>query len=169
MCIHTPTVTLSATIPQAWTSVPIPNVDPCYAGGVRVLNSQPRDQLWSLCQALSAGQTGYKDEVLWQSCYESNVDFYHQNFKKAQFLEVACPDGLTMLTGLKRSDQAGLPKPNKNNTLGISCAMSSPHFCLTSMQDCCKPSCAWSNKVPADPQWSRDDTCDVNGMIWDYQ
>jgi hypothetical protein len=40
--------------------------------------------LWSKCQALSGGGDALKDRILWDSCYQSNLQLFHQNFVKTR-------------------------------------------------------------------------------------
>ncbi len=61
---------------------------------------------------------------------------------------VKCPVGLTQVTGCKLVED--LPEPDPNVIApGAAQADSSfkTGYSTTTMQDCCKPSCAWSDKV----------------------
>jgi hypothetical protein len=75
---------------------------------------------------------------------------------------VACPTHLYKLTGLNRKDNINYPKINITNKFDIQCRgdRSQGRYCMTTMQDCCKPSCSWSNKGYPDDVYSRADTCD---------
>lgn len=146
---------------------PIPN---CYGGGVRVLNNKTTTDLWQTCKSLTGNSSTYKDKVLWQSCYESNKDLYHQNFVSVNALPIQCPDSLVRLTGLRRIDEKDYAVPHVDNNLTIQCRGSrqNKYFCMTTMQDCCMPSCAWMNKGKPDTVWSRVDSCKKDGTIWNY-
>lgn len=136
-----------------WTS---PTGD-CYGGG---LSGDPDpDTLWKQCRALSNGDYGYKDQVLWQSCYYSHIFSMHQNYDHLLYMRVRCPDGLAMLTGLRRPDDGSMPVAHKDNHLTSSCDRRN---CMTTTQDCCKPACSYSGKGTRD--WSRVDSCWGNGL-----
>lgn len=144
----------------AWN--PTPN---CYGGGLRHLNESG---LIEACQNLTGDSPEYKNQVLWQSCVESNLHLYHQNFINTNVLPVQCPDGLVRLTGLRRSDDDHLPQPHPGNDHTIHCRGSkeSNQYCMTSMQDCCMPSCSWMNKGSPDPLWAKADSCRKDGTVW---
>ncbi len=149
---------------EAWVNPHYPDPNACYAGGIKWLNETSENLVWSYCQSLSGGgATQSKDEMLWDSCYHSNRLLFHQNFVATRYERVQCPRGLYMTTGLRRSDDASYPLPDKGLLLARSCRGSreSGHYCVTSMQDCCVPSCAWPGKVPggADPAFFRVDRC----------
>jgi len=142
----------------------------CYGGGIRLLQNKSGDELLRLCRKLTGNSTGYKDQVLWQSCVETNIKLYHQNFISTKALAVQCPEGLVRLTGLRRTDDDGLPVPHVENRLTTTCSGSqeSHHYCMTSMQDCCMPSCSWMDKGSPDTVWGRVDSCKKDGTIWNY-
>lgn len=85
------------------------------------------------------------------SCIDSNKldSLYHQNWK-VYAKRVSCPDNLTRVTGCKLAPEAGLPTPNPNVTTAAQAAADSSfkaNYTTTTMQDCCKPTCAWANHV----------------------
>ena len=123
--------------------------NPCYSGGIKWLDETPTDRIHELCLGLvHSNITEYKDYALVRSCFLSNHMLYHQNFLNTDYIRVQCPDGLTRLTGSKRNDDDLYPMPHLENVLSNTCRGSreSGHYCVTSMQDCCKPSCSWSGK-----------------------
>lgn len=142
----------------------------CYAGGLRLVNVTNTTEITERCKELSGNSTGYKDRVLLQSCVLSNSNLYHQNFVALNALRVQCPDGLVRLSGLKRQDDDHLPIAHKENQLPITCHGSREDklFCITTMQDCCMPSCSWMNKGHPDNTWSRVDACKRDGTLWNY-
>lgn len=141
--------------------------NPCYSGGIKWLDESPADRIHELCLGLTNSDIKeYKNYVLVRSCFLSNQLLYHQNFLNSDYMRVKCPDGLTRLTGLKRRDDDNFPTPHLENVLTNTCKGSreNGHYCITTMQDCCKPSCSWSGKGFYDIEWSKVDTCDINGM-----
>ena len=147
---------------------PVPN---CYAGGIRVGNLTVKDlDLFNVCDRITGKVSDYKSEVLWQSCFQSNRQFYHQNFISSDALPIRCPDSFVQLTGLRRSDEQDLPSAHIENHHSVHCRGSriDHHYCITTMQDCCMPSCAWNSKGIPDPVWNRVDSCKEDGTIWNY-
>lgn len=146
-----------------------PNTPSCYGGGVRLLSNSTEEVL-AACTALSSGPLRSKDEILIQSCVFSNFLLYHQNFLSSRSVAVQCPDGLSRLTGLRRSDEQGLPVAHKNNLLITHClgSRSENRYCLSTMADCCMPSCAWNDKGSPDRVWNRIDTCKKDGTLYNY-
>ena len=132
----------------------------CYAGGVKEIFAD-YDKVWEACCKLTKNNN-YKDEVLRQTCWYSNIMLYHQNFFSTDSIQVKCPEGLTKATGLKRIDDDGLPYPDTNNKHNIFCRNNN---CITGYQDCCKMSCSWKKSGSADAVLSRVYTCDHNGLI----
>lgn len=143
----------------------------CYGGGVRIVDAKKEEEIVTKCHALSGHSAGFKDQVLWQSCIETNLKLYHQNFISANSVPVQCPEGLVRLTGLRRQNEDHLPLPHVENQFSIFCNGSQPdhNYCLTSMDDCCMPSCAWMNKGNVDKKWSKVDSCRKDGTIWNYE
>jgi hypothetical protein len=151
---------------SAWTNAKYYDSNLCYSGGIKWLNETTP----AMCRALSGGENTLKNRMLYDSCMISNHRRYHQNFVSADSLRVQCPEGLYRLTGLRRADDAKFPKPWLGNKLTIKCEgnVNSASYCLTTMQDCCKKSCAWRNKVETHPSWRAVDTCFKNGSIVNY-
>lgn len=144
--------------------------NPCYSGGIKWLDEAPGTDVYQLCMALSKGETAYKDVSLTRSCIYSNLMLYHQNFVKTNYIEVQCPEGLVRLTGLRRNDDSKRPYPNRQLHLSGYCEGSREKgkFCITSMQDCCKPSCSWSGKGSPENDYGKVDTCDRHGFPIGY-
>ena len=142
-----------------------PNV--CYSGGIKWLDQKDQFQLKNLCQDLVANQNTLKDRITVDSCFRSNVELLHQNFVSTNYLQVKCPESLTKVTGLFRKDYDNYPHVHINNRLESQCKgdRTQGHYCVTTMQDCCKPSCSWSNKGNPDPIWNRIDSCSKDGNI----
>ena len=164
---------------ESWDQAHYNDPNACYSGGIKWLDeantsdSDSGDILTRLCSGLIGHEPqDPKDQITIDSCYRSNAELYHQNFVSTRYTSIQCPAGLTMVTGLRRADdhQDMLAQPHPDNVLHKQCNgdRSQGHFCITTMQDCCKPSCAWSNKGNPDPQWSRVDTCSRTGSILGY-
>jgi hypothetical protein len=103
------------------------------------------------------------------SCVRSNrvASLYHQNWE-VRARRVECPEALTRVTGCRLRAQ-GLPSPDPRvQTVQQADASFRPGYTTTTMQDCCKPSCAWKNLVegmgvPADPDYRSFYSCDAAG------
>jgi hypothetical protein len=90
-----------------------------------------------------------------RSCIQSNaVDtFYHLNWY-FWVKRVECPAHLTEVTGCKLADQ-GLPKPDPSVTTVAQAQAAGfrqkdnvgQQYFTTTMEDCCKPTCAWADNV----------------------
>ncbi|HSC88438.1 MAG TPA: hypothetical protein VLC09_14245 [Polyangiaceae bacterium] len=84
-----------------------------------------------------------------RSCIEGNrsASLYHQNWT-VYAKRIACPQALTEVTGCKLVED--LPAADPNVTTPAQAA-ADPSFkagySTTTMQDCCKPSCSWQDKV----------------------
>ena len=84
------------------------------------------------------------------SCLASNdpANYRHINWQ-VYAKKIECPAHLTQVTGCKLSPQ-GLPAANPNVTTPAQAAQDSsfrPNYTTTTMQDCCKPTCAWQDAV----------------------
>jgi len=91
-----------------------------------------------------------------QSCTKSNdaASYYHLNWQ-VYAKKIECPTHLTQVTGCKLAPQ-GLPAANPNVTTPAQAANDSSFeamtgngmpYTTTTMQDCCKPTCAWQDWV----------------------
>ena len=132
----------------------------CYGGGLKMLSTDYQ-KVWDMCGKLTRTNS-FKEDVLRQSCWYSNLLFYHQNFFSTDSVQVQCPVHLTKTTGLKRNDESSLPLPHIDNSFTITCRNRN---CITSYQDCCKMSCAWNGKGSPDSLLSRVYTCDKSGLL----
>lgn len=155
----------------AWTQAHFPDPNMCYSGGIKWLNESSYENLEQLCRGLSGNSSEYKDLFLWDSCVNTNRQLFHQNFVATKYTRVQCPEGLYRLTGIRREDDGntGLPVPNLDNILEKTCngSREQGHYCVTTMQDCCVPSCAWGGKVTTTPGYDRVDRCSRDGLIID--
>jgi hypothetical protein len=97
------------------------------------------------CDQIQASSS-YLQTTTQNSCIETNSaqSFYHINWNvKAQRIE--CPMHLTQVTGCRLNSQ-GLPKADPTVQTPAQ-ASSWSSYSTTTMQDCCKPSCAWPTNV----------------------
>ena len=94
-----------------------------------------------------------------RSCIQSNAaeSFYHANWY-FWAKRVECPTHLTEVTGCKLAPQ-GLPAPDSSVTTVAQAQAAGfrqkdntgQQYFTTTMEDCCKPSCAWTDNVKAVP------------------
>jgi hypothetical protein len=142
----------------------------CYIGTDYTLDLGNHTLIYELCKNLVKETFRIMDNMTIDSCYRSYIENFHQNFIQTEYIQVQCPEGLYRLTGLRRQDDLSFQLPNINNTLTEKCIgnLAENKFCLTTMQDCCKPSCAWNYKGYPSQIWSKVDTCDHNGKIINY-
>jgi hypothetical protein len=116
----------------------------------------------------------------YNSCIKSNDPqaYYHLNWF-VHVKKVECPTHLTEVTGCKLAPQ-GLPPVNPNVRTSAQAAADSSfsakakngnHFSTTTMQDCCKPTCAWQDYVTgnnggltAQGQYNSFYSCDQMGV-----
>ena len=114
-----------------------------------------------------------------QSCQQSNdpASYYHINWQ-VYAKKIECPTHLTQVTGCKLAPQ-GLPPANPSVTTPAQAAADSSfkaiagngsHYTTTTMQDCCKPTCAWQDWVTgtnggltATGQYNSFYSCDQTG------
>jgi hypothetical protein len=110
------------------------------------------------------GNNTYITTTTQTSCVEANsaASPYHENWNvKAQ--QVECPTALTEVTGCKPTAGSN-PKPDPT-VQTASEASSWSSFTTTTMEDCCKPSCAWPGNVKISTQagWASMYQCDSQG------
>jgi hypothetical protein len=148
---------------EQWTQVAYADPHTCYSGGIKWLEQPEKAKQY--CEEALASQEHARD-----SCVRSNAELFHQNFVEIRAERVQCPPGLYRLTGLQRADDGGLPYPSPTLALTQHCQgdRSQGHFCITTMQDCCKPSCSWRGKGNPSREWDHVDYCDAKGNLYDY-
>lgn len=150
--------------------------DECMSGWPPTLAGVQSDacqkKIEGLCnQALVKSSTLITEDTRY-SCIQTNkvASLYHQNWE-VMVKRVRCPDNLTRVTGCRLKEPA-LPLPfpevqtpddaKKNGTFRDG-------YHTTTMQDCCKPTCAWADwtvgqKLPVDGEWNSFYSCDKNGV-----
>jgi chitodextrinase len=127
-----------------------------------------QDRISELCSNTAAPSATVANETM-ASCIRTNApeSFYHQNWK-VRAKRVECPAALTRVTGCRLAPQ-GLPQADpKAQTVATAGSGFVTGYTTTTMQDCCKPSCAWSNQVAGaglvpDGKWGAFYSCDQNG------
>jgi hypothetical protein len=136
-----------------------------------VLSAACQETIKQMCnQALmnaSAEITAYTR----QSCIQCNqlTSLYHQNWD-VMAKRVRCPQNLTRVTGCRlKEDQLPLPLPQVQTPAQAQAnGTFKTGYHTTTMQDCCKPTCAWSDwtegkNLPVDGEWNSFYSCDRNG------
>jgi len=103
----------------------------------------------SRCNEISDDASPEITELTRRSCIQANQpeSLYHQNIQVFA-KRVACPEGLTRVTGCQLQDTA---PPVDPAVLSAAQAASDGSYRAgyntTTMQDCCKPTCAWTDNV----------------------
>ncbi|MBN2342031.1 MAG: hypothetical protein JXX29_08020 [Deltaproteobacteria bacterium] len=103
------------------------------------------------------------------SCILSNqAEHYYRENWNVYARHVACPTHLTDVTGCKPGGQDGLPAPDPDVQTASQAASAgfSSVYHTTTMQDCCMPTCAWSNHVTIETLngYNSFYSCDVAGV-----
>jgi hypothetical protein len=132
-------------------------------------SSACQSQIASDCGMIAASSAAVASETI-QSCIDSNQPstFYHLNWK-VYAKRVECPVHLTEVTGCKLAPQ-GLPAADPSVTTATQAASDSTFasgYTTTTMQDCCKPTCAWQDNVASAGtpmgKYNSFYTCDSSG------
>jgi hypothetical protein len=140
----------------------------CESGGqyteLSIGSSTCENYVKSQCDMIQSGSSSVETTTQ-NSCIESNLpdSHYHVNWNVLA-KRVTCPANLTRVTGCKLNDQ-GLPaaSPNVQDRTAADSSFKSG-YTTTSMQDCCKPTCAWpANVTNTDSTYSVFYTCDKSG------
>ncbi|HEY7376470.1 MAG TPA: hypothetical protein VIF57_30200, partial [Polyangia bacterium] len=128
-----------------------------------------QSRISGLCAQAQAISSSAVTATTQRSCLMSNqlASLYHQNWQ-VRARKVECPEALTRVTGC-RLQPAGLPAPDPTvQTAAAADATFKTGYGTTTMQDCCKPTCSWSDDVagmglsPSGP-WRAFYSCDANG------
>lgn len=113
-------------------------------------------KLAAACSEIEANDPVVQAETR-SSCIRSNQasSYYHENWN-VYAKRVACPEHLTQVTGCKLQPEPELTGPEPTvqtaaqaQAAGFSSEANGGHYHTTTMQDCCMPTCAWSNNVTA--------------------
>lgn len=106
-----------------------------------------------------------------QSCVQANraETLYHNNWNVLA-KRIECPEALTRVTGCRLDDQ-GLPQanPDVQDAAAAQADGFSSGYGTTTMQDCCRPHCAWDVNVAldgasVDPEYNRFYSCGHDGV-----
>jgi hypothetical protein len=121
--------------------------------------------IMSECDMITSNSSSVQSTTQ-NSCIEVSQpqNLYHLNWS-VMVKRVECPANLTRVTGCKLNPQ-GLPAPDPTavDMTSASGKGFSSGYTTTTMQDCCRPSCAWPTNVNgADSQYGAFYTCDVSG------
>jgi hypothetical protein len=137
-------------------------------------SSACQDKIEEMCNQAYVAASKQITEDTRRSCIETNKveSLYHQNWK-VMAKRVRCPDNLTRVTGCRLVEEhLPLPIPSvQTPDDAIAEGSFSDGYHTTTMQDCCKPTCAWQDwvvgdnyKLPADGEWNSFYSCDKNGV-----
>lgn len=140
---------------------------------VDVVNStECQQKIESLCNQALVKSSDQITEDTRRSCIQTNKieSLYHQNWE-VMVKRVRCPDNLTRVTGCRlKEPDLSLPHPNvQTPDQAKANGTFKDGYHTTTMQDCCKPTCAWSDWVgnyglPVDGEWNSFYSCDKNGI-----
>ncbi len=123
------------------------------------------------CSKFASSSTQMTNESI-RSCTQSNDpnSYYHMNWK-IYAKRVECPTHLTEVTGCKLASQNQPPVNVAVKTPEQAAADSSfkSGYTITTMQDCCMPTCAWQNNVsgqnlPTVGKYDSFYSCNQNGV-----
>jgi hypothetical protein len=146
------------------------NVSQC-AGSMGALSSSSiatmscQSALASDCEMITASNAAVQSATQ-VSCEETSQpqNLYHLNWN-VMAKRIECPANLTRVTGCKLNSQ-GLPAadPAAIDTTSASSKGFSSGYTTTTMQDCCRPTCAYKGNVTgADSTYKQYYTCDASG------
>ena len=146
----------------------------CYSGGIRLpmhFSDQEYQSVLHQCESLVSDSSLEKNKFLLQSCQRTNTFGWHQNFVNTRLSRIQCPLHLSQLTGFRRTDDIHYPESHTFLELELTCEgdTTNGHYCITTMQDCCKMSCSWSHKLSVDlldTDYPCVYTCNNQGQIF---
>ncbi len=113
-------------------------------------SSECQSLVESKCNEITHGSDPSITQRARESCLQGNQpeSLYHQNVEVLA-KRVACPEALTDVTGCKLADD-DLPAVDPAVTTADEASQDSSFiggYHTTSMEDCCKPTCAWKDNV----------------------
>lgn len=146
-------------------------ISQCASGGKYTLASVSADacqsQIATQCKTI-ASSSATDQSTSQTSCIEANqpANLYHLNWN-VRVKRVECPTNLTRVTGCKLNSQ-NLPKADPNAKDASTASGFATGYTTTTMQDCCRPTCAWPTNVTGsgvgvDSQYGLFYTCDKSG------
>lgn len=108
-----------------------------------------QEKIEAACNEITASTEAVQADTR-RSCIQSNQgsSYYHENWN-VYARRVVCPPHLMEVTGCKLPVEPGLPLPDPTVLTAADAANAgfSAGYHTTTMQDCCMPTCAWSNNV----------------------
>ena len=153
---------------EDWIDAEFDDPNPCYSGGVKWLGAD-LPTLYDKCGRL-VGNTSESvaARAILESCVATNSRKLHQNFVSTRSTRVRCPPSLVTLTWMQREDDTLYPVADPSLPLPLECNgdRNQGRYCMTTMQDCCKPSCAWSNKASCTAGHECVASCNRHGDIY---
>jgi hypothetical protein len=128
-----------------------------------------QNQISSQCMMIQSTSSAMNQSDSQISCMEANqpANLYHINWN-VRAKRVECPTNLTRVTGCKLAGQ-GLPQADPAAKDVASAGGFATGYTTTTMQDCCRPTCAYSGNVTrannptADSAYGAFYTCDLAG------
>jgi hypothetical protein len=136
-----------------------------------------RSTVEAACNQIQSNIPGLTEQAR-ASCLSTNDpnSLYHLNWS-VYAMKVECPEHLTEVTGCKLAPQ-GLSSVDRDATTGEQAAANASFWTestsgnmyeTTTMEDCCRPSCASKDWIEgrglvADAQYNAFYSCDVNGV-----
>jgi hypothetical protein len=133
-----------------------------------ISTSTCQDQIASQCDTIQSSASATNQSTSQTSCVEANqpANLYHLNWN-VRVKRVECPANLTRVTGCKLNSQ-GLPAADPAAKDVASASGYTTGYTTTTMQDCCRPTCAYSGNVTmsgvaVDASYGAFYTCDKPG------
>jgi hypothetical protein len=127
-----------------------------------------QDAIGAQCAMIQSTSSAAVQSASQTSCIEANqpANLYHMNWNVLA-KRIECPANLTRVTGCKLGSQ-GLPQADPNAKDQASATGFMSGYGTTTMQDCCRPTCAYSTNVmmsgvSVDSQYGAFYTCDKSG------
>ncbi|NLD92799.1 MAG: hypothetical protein GX639_09040 [Fibrobacter sp.] len=135
-----------------------------------VMSEECQEKIKEMCNQALVNASEQITEDTRRSCILCNQveSLYHQNWT-VMVKRVRCPENLTRVTGCRlKEDKLPLPVPDvRTPAQAVANGTFKSGYHTTTMQDCCKPTCAWANWVegylPVDGEWNSFYSCDKNG------
>jgi hypothetical protein len=150
----------------------VENLSQCSSNGYTLASisaSSCQSAVMSTCGMLQSNSSSIQTTSQ-MSCVETNQpqNLYHMNWN-VMAKRVECPTNLTRVTGCKLNSQ-NLPQADATAVDQASASSKgfSSGYTTTTMQDCCRPTCAYpanvtKSGVSADGQYGAFYTCDATG------
>lgn len=133
-----------------------------------------QDHIEEMCNQALSNSSPEITATTRYSCIMGNKpeSLYHQNWK-VRAKRIQCPQSLTRVTGCRLiEDDLPLAVPEvqtPSDAEADGTFTAKDEYGTTTMQDCCKPTCAWTNhvgdkKLTVDGEWNSFYSCDKDGI-----